>query len=138
MIRFQERSYATSWITKDIYNTVKRFVPRSKRMGLARAAVKSDSNVKTLAHKLSTNPGSVAKEITETIGKNPLSVAPGYTGTTAALTALKKGKLTTPDSVLKKTIIGKPIYAATEYTGRVVGRLAEPLVNSAYNMAKAM
>lgn len=134
----QQRQYAVSQAAKNAWSAVKGFVPKSKRMKAARGVVKADQTVKNTAYKVATNPGGLAKDVVETVGKNPLSIAPGYTGSTAVLTAVKKGKLTTPDSVLKKTIIGKPIYAATEYTGRKLGKLAEPVVNSAYQMAQVM
>lgn len=134
----QQRQYAVSQGAKSVWGAVKGFVPKSKRMKAARGVVKADKKVQGAVFEAATNPGGLAKTAVETVGKNPLSVAPGYTGSTALLTAAKKGKLTTPDTVLKKTVIGKPIYAATEYTGRKLGQLAEPLVNSAYQMAKVM
>lgn len=134
----QQRQYAVSQGAKSAWSAVKGFVPKSKRMKAARGVVNADKKVQGVVFEAATNPGGLAKTAVETVGKNPLSVAPGYTGSTALLTAAKKGKLTTPDTVLKKTVIGKPIYAATEYTGRKLGQLAEPLVNSAYQMAKVM
>lgn len=134
----QQRQYAVSQTSKNIWGAVKRFVPKSKRMKAARGVVKADQAVQKTAFEAATNPGGLAKKAAETVGKNPLSVAPGYTASTGVLTAVKKGKLTTPDSVLRNTVVGKPIYAATEYTGRKLGRLAEPIVNSAYQMARVM
>lgn len=138
MIKFQEKEFAVSKGTKAIYGLTKPFISKSKKYKWAKTLVESDKAARNTIFEAATNPGGLAKKAAETIGKNPLSVAPGYTGTTAVLTAAKKGKLTTPDSILKKTVIGKPIYAATEYTGRKVGRLMEPVVNTVYNMAKAM
>lgn len=138
MIKFQEREFTVSKGTKAIYGLTKPFISKSKRHKWAKTLVGADQAAQRTAFEMATNPGGVAKKVAETVGKNPLSVAPGYTGSTVVLTAAKKGKLTTPDTVLKKTVIGKPIYAATEYTGRKVGRLVEPVVNSAYNMARMM
>lgn len=134
----QQRQYAVSQTSKNIWGAIKGFVPKSKRMKAARGVVKADQAVQKTAFEAATNPGGLAKKAAETVGKNPLSVAPGYTASTGVLTAVKKGKLTTPDSVLRNTVVGKPIYAATEYTGRKLGRLAEPIVNSAYQMARAL
>ena len=134
-----QRTYSVSRITKSIYGMAKKVTPKSKHGNLARMAVKSDRSVKNAAFNLATNPGSIASKAVQKVAENPVTMMPGglSVGGTVA-TSINKGKPSTIDSVLKNTIVGKPIYSALKYTGKEAGRVVEPAVNTLANIAKGL
>lgn len=135
----QTRGYSVSSATKAVYKVAKPLTPKAHRMKLARKAVGMDQAAKRLAFEVGSNPGRVASNVIQKAAENPVTMMPGGLSVGGSIaTAVNKGKPSTIDSLLKKTKIGKPLYAATEYTGRTIGRVAEPVVNSAYNMVKVL
>lgn len=135
----QTRGYSVSSVTKGIYKVAKPLTPKSHRMKIARKAVGIDQAAKKTAFEMGSNPGKVASKVIQKASENPVTMMPGGLSVGGSIaTAINKGKPSTIDSLLKKTKIGKPLYAATEYTGRTIGKVAEPVVNSAYNIVKVL
>ena len=132
------RRYSVSNITKGIYKAAKPLTPKSKRIRLARTAVKSDKAVKNTIFEAATNPGSVSSKVINKVAENPVTMMPGGLSVGGSLATAIKKKPSTIDDVLRDTKIGKPLYNATREIGRKVGRISEPIVNSAYQMAKSM
>lgn len=108
-------------------------------MKLSRTAVKADHTVKNAVFDASTNPGGVANKVVQKVTENPVTMMPGGLSIGGSVaTAINKGKPSTIDSVLKKTKVGKPIYSALEYTGKNLGKITEPAVNTLVNISKGM
>lgn len=132
------RRYSVSNVTKGLYKVAKPLTPKSKRVKLARTAVKSDKAVKNTIFEAATNPGSVSNKVINKVAENPVTMMPGGLSVGGSLATAIKKKPSTIDDVLRDTKIGKPLYSATKEVGRRLGKISEPIVNSAYQMAKSM
>lgn len=145
-----QRQYSVSQMARNVWNSTKKYIPKSKRMKVARDIVKTDQGIHTITQAAQVSPGTVVETGMKQLGKNPLASMPGYTTSTVLLNAgnkaihkASKGKIgkdgvVLPDSLLRNTIIGKPIYAATEYLGNTVGRILNPVTDAVYTASRTL
>lgn len=138
LIRVEGKTFSVSRITKSVHKLVDPIVPKSKKMKVRRNLVKLDKAGNELAYQSATNPGKVSSKMIEKVAESPVTMMPGGLSVGGTVSTAIRKKPSTIDDLLRDTKVGKPIYSAVRETGRVVGRITEPLVNSAYQMAKSM